>query len=59
MVSVSRLAAPPHFGQVVFTQSVAEASGLVPFGDKAAPRRSGNRTGSWSSGTGTSPQVGQ
>ena len=42
-------------GQVVATQSAAAPSGDVPAGFSAAPRRSGGRTGSWSSGTGTSP----
>ena len=32
IVSVSRRAGPPHFGQVVFTQSSAAASGDLPFG---------------------------
>ena len=32
MVSVSRLASPPHFGQGTLTQSVAVASGDSPFG---------------------------
>src|SRR5580704_19650270 len=32
MVSVSRLAGPPHFGHSVLTQSVAAASGDWPFG---------------------------
>ena len=32
IVSVSRSAGPPHFGQVVFTQSSAAASGDFPFG---------------------------
>ena len=59
IVSVSRLAGPPHFGQVVFTQSLAAASGETPFGARSCPRRSGSRTGSWSSGTGTSPQPSQ
>ena len=59
IVSVSRSAAPPHFGQSTFTQSVAAASGDTPFGARSAPRRSGSTTGSESSGTGTSPQDGQ
>jgi hypothetical protein len=59
MVSVSRRAAPPHFGHSTFTQSVAAASGDTPLGARSAPRRSGSSTGSWSSGTGTSPQDGQ
>jgi hypothetical protein len=32
IVSVSRRAGPPHFGQVVFTQFSAAASGDLPFG---------------------------
>ena len=60
IVSVSRLAAPPHFGQATLTQSAAAASGETPRGARSAPRRSsGSRTGSWSSGTGTSPHDGQ
>ena len=59
IVSVSRSAAPPHFGQSTFTQSAAAASGDTPCGCRSAPRRSGSTTGSWSSGTGTSPHDGQ
>ena len=59
MVSVSRLAAPPHLGQSTLTQSAAAASGDTPFGARSAPRRSGRTTGRSSSGTGTSPQAGQ
>ena len=46
IVSVSRSAAPPHFGHSTFTQSVAAASGDTPFGARSAPRRSGSTTGS-------------
>ena len=59
MVSVSRFAGPPHFGHSVCTQSVAAASGELPFGASSCPRRSGRQTGSWSSGTGTSPHPSQ
>ena len=59
IVSVSRLAGPPHFGQVVLTQSSAAASGETPRGFRSWPRRSGSSTGSWSSGTGTSPSTSQ
>src|SRR6185369_7868386 len=38
---------------------VAAASGEMPFGARSWPRRSGSRTGNWSSGTGTSPSTGQ
>ncbi len=60
MVSVSRVACPPHAGHATVTQSDAAASGLLPLGASCSPRRSsGSRTGSWSSGTGTSPHEGQ
>src|SRR5580693_5097434 len=59
IVSVSRLAGSPHFGQGTFTQSVAAASGDTPCGTRSWPRRSGRTTGSSLSGTGTSPQPGQ
>src|SRR6478735_6881459 len=59
IVSLSRLAGPPHEGQSTLTHSSAAASGEVPFGFRSAPRRSGSTTGSCSSGTGTSPQEGQ
>src|SRR5213593_1943591 len=56
MVSVSRLAALPHFGHLQFTNDGVLASGLpVPSGT----RSSGRTTGSSSSGTGTSPQPSQ
>ena len=41
------------------TQSSAAASGETPRGVRSAPRSSGRTTGSWSSGTGTSPHAGQ
>jgi hypothetical protein len=59
IVSVSREAGPPHDGHVVATQSSAAPRGDVPAGLSAAPRRSGSRTGSWSSGTATSPHAPQ
>lgn len=59
MVSVSRSAGLPHTGQVTDFHCVAAASGEMPLGASASPRRSGSFTGSWSSGTGTSPQLGQ
>ena len=59
IVSLSRLAGPPHDGQSTLTQSAAAASGETPRGVRSAPRSSGSTTGSWSSGTGTSPQAGQ
>src|SRR5438477_2390799 len=57
MVSVSRRAAPPHFGHVVFTNPSCFASGDSPCGEKSTS--SGSSTGSSSSGTGTSPHDGQ
>ena len=45
-MSVSRNAAAPHFGQETFTQSVAVASGEVPFGFKSNVAELGNLTGS-------------
>ena len=59
IVSLSRLAGPPHVGQSTLTQSSAAASGETPFGFRSAPRSSGSTTGSWSSGTATSPHAGQ
>ena len=59
MVSVSRLAGPPHGDSRTFTHSSAAASGDTPLGTRSWPRRSGRTTGSSSSGTGTSPQDGQ
>src|SRR5216684_1507240 len=57
MVSVSRRAAPPHFGHFAFTNSSTPASGDCPspvnFGS------GGSRTGSCSSGTGTRPHFSQ
>ena len=59
IVSVSRRAGPPQRGQATFTQSVAAASGEIPLGARAAPVRYGSSTGSWSSGTATSPHASQ
>ncbi len=59
MVSLSRLAGPPHVGHSTLTQSSAAASGETPLGVRSDPRSSGSTTGSWSSGTGTSPHDGQ
>ncbi len=59
IVSLSRLAGPPHVGHSTLTHSSAAASGETPLGLRSAPFRSGRRTGSWSSGTSTSPQVSQ
>ncbi len=59
IVSVSRVAGPPQVGQATLTQSVAPPSGEVPWGFRSAPRSIGSVTGSWSSGTGTSPSTGQ
>jgi hypothetical protein len=57
IVSVSRRAGPPHFGQVVFTNAASDLSGLLPL--PGVVDVSGSRTGSWSSGTGTMPSVSQ
>ena len=59
IVSESRRAGPPHDGQSTSTQSVAAASGETPLGFRSAPRSSGSSTGSWSSGTATSPHFSQ
>ena len=59
IVSESRFAGPPHFGHSTLTQSSAAASGETPFGFRSAPFSSGSTTGSWSSGTSTSPSTGQ
>ena len=57
MVSVSRRAFPPHFGQVALTNAGTFSSGLPPSPVKGA---SGGRTiGSWSSGTGCTPSFSQ
>ena len=57
IVSVSRFAGPPHFGHVTLTKPSCLASGDSPCGEKSTS--SGSRTGSSSSGTPTSPHVGQ
>ena len=59
IVSLSRFAGPPQVGHSTFTQSVAAASGETPLGFRSAPRSSGSSTGSWSSGTSTSPHFSQ
>src|SRR3954447_24739960 len=56
-VSVSRRAGPPQVGQVVLTKLAWLMSGLWPDGVNSAS--SGNRTGSSSYGTGTTPQASQ
>src|SRR5262249_12969800 len=56
IVSVSRRAGPPHFGQVVLTNAACSASGdpvVLKF------RSAGSSTGSCSSGTGAMPHCGQ
>ena len=57
IVSVSRLAGSPQIGQTVFTNPSWRASGDSPPGRKSTS--SGSSTGSWSSGTATSPCSGQ
>ena len=57
MVSVSRLALPLHFGQLVFTNFSESASGELPV--PANFTSSGRITGSSSSGTGTTPHFSQ
>ena len=58
IVSVSRRAGPPQRGQSTLTQASEVARGDRPLGRKSVTS-SGSSTGSWSSGTGTSPQAGQ
>src|ERR671934_21813 len=53
IVSGSRFAAPPHFGQRTFMNPGWRASGDSPWGWKSTS--SGRTTGSSSSGTGTRP----
>ena len=53
MVSVSRSAGPPHLGQVVKRQVGCSFNGLSPVGFHSTS--SGRSTGSWSSGTATTP----
>src|ERR1700733_13346304 len=57
MVSVSRRAGLPHFGQVVFTNSGELASGDSP--SPVSLTFSGSFTGNWSSGTATIPSFSQ
>ena len=59
MVSVSRRAGPPHTGHVVSTHSLMPARGDSPVPLGSYPCTSGSTTGSWLSGTGTVPHVGQ
>ena len=56
MVSVSRRAAPPHWGQVHLTKSARLLSGLP---EPSGTTSSGSTTGNCSAGTGTSPQASQ
>ncbi len=56
IVSVSRLAGPPHDGQSTLTQSSTAASGDLPFGLYSVT--SGSSTGRSASGTGTVPHCG-
>ena len=56
MVSVSRLAGDPHFGQAQSTKSLRLRNGLP---EPSGTQSSGSTTGNWSSGTGTTPQAGQ
>src|ERR1700730_12667549 len=56
IVSVSRLAAPPHCGQATCFQVGWRSSG-VPGQSKSTS--SGNRTGRSPTGTGTTPQLAQ
>ena len=55
-VSVSRSAAPPHCGQATCFQVGWRTSGLPGV---AKSTSSGSTTGSWSLGTGTTPQAAQ
>ena len=57
MVSVSRRAAPPHFGQGVFTNSGVAANGDSPI--PVSLGFGGSSTGSCSSGTGSRPHFWQ
>ena len=57
MVSVSRRAAPPHFGQAACTNSGTCASGEPPC--CVMVTLSGRSTGNSLSGTGTMPQLSQ
>ncbi len=57
IVSVSRRAAPPHFGHTAWTKASDFSRGLP-----STPRNStssGSNTGRSASGTGTTPQAGQ
>ena len=61
IVSVSLLAPPtPHRGQSTYNQSSgAEANGEAMAWASSTWRSAGRTTGSWSSGTGTAPQLAQ
>jgi hypothetical protein len=56
MVSVSRRALAPHFGQAQSRKSARLLSGLP---EPSGTQSSGSTTGNWSSGTGTVPQLSQ
>src|SRR5271170_2387736 len=56
MVSVSRVAGPPHFGQATCFQVGWRSSGLPGWSKVTS---SGSVTGKSFSGTGTTPQAGQ
>ena len=57
MVSVSRRAGPPQRGQRALTKAGTFSSGLPPSPVKGAS--GGSTTGSWSSGTPTTPSFSQ
>ena len=57
MVSVSRRAGPPQRGQVAWTNVGTFSSGLPPSPVNGASF--GSTTGSWSSGTPTTPSFSQ
>src|ERR1019366_9467577 len=57
MVSVSRRAGPPHFGQVVFRNDGTFINGDPP--DSVVGTLSGKSTGKSFSGTGTTPSFSQ
>ena len=59
MVSVSRFAGPPHFGQVQLTKESIFASGLSPPSPGSKFSTFGSFSGSSSYGTPTIPQCGQ
>ena len=57
IVSVSRLAGPPHIGHLTLTNSGTCASGESPRPLNVVTL--GSATGSWSYGTGTTPSFSQ